>query len=76
MWDYNCVTRRPWAYLTDEAEKDYVLETMAICGPTTVSRDVLGHTLQMKLRKTMCLKPWLPVGLQLCHETSIGIPCR
>ncbi|KAK0053063.1 hypothetical protein Bpfe_017440, partial [Biomphalaria pfeifferi] len=31
-----------WAYLTDEAEKDYVFETMATCGPTTVSRDVYG----------------------------------
>ncbi|KAK0059229.1 hypothetical protein Bpfe_011305 [Biomphalaria pfeifferi] len=30
-----------WAYLTDEAEKEYVL------------------------------KPWLHVGLQLCHETSM-----
>ncbi|KAI8775672.1 hypothetical protein BgiBS90_024148 [Biomphalaria glabrata] len=31
-----------WAHLTDEAEKDYVLETMASCGPTTVSRHVHG----------------------------------
>ncbi|KAI8772912.1 alpha-actinin A [Biomphalaria glabrata] len=31
-----------WAYLTDEAEKDYVLETMASCGPTIVSRHVHG----------------------------------
>ncbi|KAI8780539.1 hypothetical protein BgiBS90_017890 [Biomphalaria glabrata] len=32
-----------WAYLTDEAEKEYVLdETMATCGPTTVSQDIHG----------------------------------
>ncbi|KAI8742038.1 hypothetical protein BgiBS90_034594 [Biomphalaria glabrata] len=31
-----------WAYFTYEDEKDYVLETMATCGPTTVSRDIHG----------------------------------
>ncbi|KAI8793837.1 hypothetical protein BgiBS90_004213, partial [Biomphalaria glabrata] len=31
-----------WAYFTDEAEKDNVLETMASCGPTTVPRHVHG----------------------------------
>ncbi|KAK0067273.1 alpha-actinin A [Biomphalaria pfeifferi] len=31
-----------WAYLTDEAEKDYELDTMATCGPATVSRYVHG----------------------------------
>ncbi|KAI8781719.1 hypothetical protein BgiBS90_017115 [Biomphalaria glabrata] len=36
-----------------------------------ITRMLHGHTLQMRLRKTMCLKPWLPVGLQLCHETSM-----
>ncbi|KAK0053362.1 hypothetical protein Bpfe_017293 [Biomphalaria pfeifferi] len=40
-----------WAYLTDEAEKDYVLETMASCGPTTVSRHVHG-----KGPLTQCLR--------------------
>ncbi|KAI8779579.1 hypothetical protein BgiBS90_018773, partial [Biomphalaria glabrata] len=31
-----------WTYLADEAEKDYALENMASCGPTTVSRHVHG----------------------------------
>ncbi|KAK0068015.1 hypothetical protein Bpfe_002856 [Biomphalaria pfeifferi] len=42
-----------WAYLTDEAEKNYVLETMASCGPTTVSRHVHGKgPLTQRLRTT------------------------
>ncbi|KAK0059569.1 hypothetical protein Bpfe_011030 [Biomphalaria pfeifferi] len=42
-----------WAYLTDEAEKDYVLETMATSGPTTVSQDVHGKgPLTQRLRTT------------------------
>ncbi|KAI8788849.1 hypothetical protein BgiBS90_011517 [Biomphalaria glabrata] len=42
-----------WAYLTDEAEKDLVLETMASCGPTTVSQHVHGKgPLTQRLRTT------------------------
>ncbi|KAI8778725.1 hypothetical protein BgiBS90_019707 [Biomphalaria glabrata] len=44
-----------WAYLTDEAENDYefVFETMATCGPPSVSRDVHGKgPLNWRLRTT------------------------
>ncbi|KAK0063103.1 hypothetical protein Bpfe_007299 [Biomphalaria pfeifferi] len=40
-----------WAYLTDEAENDYVFETMATCWPTTVSRNVHG-----KRPLTQCIR--------------------
>ncbi|KAK0065523.1 hypothetical protein Bpfe_004956, partial [Biomphalaria pfeifferi] len=39
--------------ITDEAEKDYVLQNVATCGPTTVSRDVHGRgPLTQRLRTT------------------------
>ncbi|KAK0041160.1 hypothetical protein Bpfe_029432 [Biomphalaria pfeifferi] len=55
-----------WAYLTDEAEKDYVFETMATCGPTTVSRDVHGKRPLTWRLKTAALETTLIATTSIC----------
>ncbi|KAI8761398.1 alpha-actinin A [Biomphalaria glabrata] len=69
-----------WAYLTDEAEKDYVLETMATSGPTTVSRDVLGKGPLTQRLRTTTLESTVIATTSICVMwlttlTSTNSPC-
>ncbi|KAI8789955.1 alpha-actinin A [Biomphalaria glabrata] len=69
-----------WAYLTDEAEKEYVLETMATSGPTTVSRDVHGKgQLTQHLRTTTLESTVIATTstfvMWLATLTSTNSPC-
>ncbi|KAI8789614.1 hypothetical protein BgiBS90_009872 [Biomphalaria glabrata] len=46
------------------------IDMNCICGVLRGQWDS-GGFMGMKLKKTVCLKPWLAVGLQLCHDTSM-----
>ncbi|KAK0049617.1 alpha-actinin A [Biomphalaria pfeifferi] len=69
-----------WAYLTDEAEKDYVLETMASCGPTTVSGHVHGKGQLTQRLRTTTLESTANATTSICVTwlatlTSTNSPC-
>ncbi|KAK0069244.1 hypothetical protein Bpfe_001426 [Biomphalaria pfeifferi] len=71
----------PETYLfLDEAEKDYVLETMATCGPTTVSRDVHGKGPLTQRLRTTTLESTVIATAPICVKwlailTSSNSPC-
>ncbi|KAK0056261.1 fibrinolytic enzyme isozyme C, partial [Biomphalaria pfeifferi] len=69
-----------WAYLTDEAEKDYELETMSTSGPTTVSRDVHGRGPLTRLLRTTTLESTVIATISICSKrlttlNSTNFPC-
>uniref|UniRef100_A0A2C9KPH4 Uncharacterized protein n=1 Tax=Biomphalaria glabrata TaxID=6526 RepID=A0A2C9KPH4_BIOGL len=69
-----------WAYLTDEAEKDYVPETMASCGPTTVSQHVHGKGQLTQRLRTTTLESTVIATTSICVTwlatlTSTNSPC-
>ncbi|KAK0047462.1 hypothetical protein Bpfe_023169 [Biomphalaria pfeifferi] len=63
-----------WAYLTDEAEKDYVFETMATCGPTTVSRDVHGKGPLTRRLRTTALGTTVIATISICVKWLTTLP--
>ncbi|KAK0056136.1 hypothetical protein Bpfe_014537 [Biomphalaria pfeifferi] len=69
-----------WAYLTDEAEKDYVLETMATSRSTTVSRDVHRKGPLTQRLRTTTLESTVIATTSICVTwlatlTSTNSPC-
>ncbi|KAI8778140.1 hypothetical protein BgiBS90_020790 [Biomphalaria glabrata] len=67
-----------WAYLIDEAEKDYVLETMASCGPTTVSQHIHGKVPLTQRLRTTNLESTVITTTSVCpligHAVSADLP--
>ncbi|KAK0055890.1 hypothetical protein Bpfe_014759 [Biomphalaria pfeifferi] len=70
-----------WAYITDEAENDYVLETMATRGPTTMSGDVHGKGPLTQRLRTTTLESTVIATTSFCVRwlstlTSTFYPCQ